>query len=161
MTVITAGVSPKIKELCERTGAMLAVVILAIGCSVPPTPTPTTPTPAPAPSPQAALGKEFSLAIGQGVSIASDKLSVKFLDVTEDSRCPKGVTCIWAGQVSCVVEVILSGNTDQIKLTAMGGSTSMSPPVSGYAFAFNVEPYPEAGKPIAKGDYRLNLTITK
>jgi hypothetical protein len=130
------------------TGAMLVVILVASGCSGRDTL-------------QESLGKEFTLTIGHGTSISSDKLSVKFLDVTEDSRCPKGVTCIWAGQVSCMLEVTINGNIDQVKLTETGGSTTTSQSVSGYSFAFNVEPYPVADKQITKEEYRLKLTIAR
>jgi hypothetical protein len=130
------------------SAAVLVVILVAIGCPG-------------RDSLQASLGKEFSLSIGQSASISSDKLSVRFLDVTDDSRCPEGVTCIWAGQVSCLVEVTTNGKTDQAKLTATGGNSTSSQSVSGYAFAFNMVPYPAAGKPITKGEYRLNLTVVK
>ncbi|MCX6013433.1 MAG: hypothetical protein NTV30_08520 [Chloroflexi bacterium] len=138
-------------ELMKRiflTAVILALILLAVGCSGRNTV-------------QAFLGKEFSLAIGQSATISGGELSVKLLDVTEDSRCPKGVTCVWAGQVNCMVEVTINGNTDKVKLTETGGSTITSQTIRGYIFAFKVEPYPEAGKQISKDDYRLKLSITK
>ncbi len=39
-----------------------------------------------------AAGQEFQLAPGQQVSISGQDLSIKFVSVNEDSRCPTGVT---------------------------------------------------------------------
>jgi hypothetical protein len=128
--------------------AIMMVIFLATGCSSENTL-------------EVSLGKEFSLAIGQSASISDERLSVKFLDVTEDSRCPKGVTCIWAGQVSCEVEVIRNGNIERAKLTALAGRIPASQIISGYSFAFNIEPYPEANNQITKEEYRLSVTIAK
>lgn len=41
---------------------------------------------------QASLGQEFTLSINQTATISGQNLSIKFIDVTEDSRCPTGAT---------------------------------------------------------------------
>ncbi len=38
------------------------------------------------------LGSQLVLKPGQTVNIAGEKLSLTFINVTEDSRCPTGVT---------------------------------------------------------------------
>lgn len=109
---------------------------------------------------KAGLGKQFPLAIGQTVVISGENLKIKFLDVTGDSRCPIGVTCIWAGEVSAVIQL---GDDSSANLTIVepghGGQSNQT--YSNYLFSFHVEPYPEAGKPIAQEDYRLLLTVDK
>jgi len=108
------------------------------------------------------LGQEVSLAPGQSADIAGENLKVRFNRVSEDSRCPTGVVCIWAGQVSCLVDVTDASGTQSVVLTA-GGLTSDPGKASykSYTLAFRVEPYPEAGKQIAERDYRLRLTVSK
>ena len=56
----------------------------------------------PDPSPQEAarevsLGQEFPLRAAEPVRIAGTDLLIAFDRVTEDSRCPVNVTCVWAG----------------------------------------------------------------
>ena len=41
------------------------------------------------------LGKTYTL----------DQVELVFVDVLSDSRCPKDVTCVWAGQAVALVEV--------------------------------------------------------
>ncbi len=40
----------------------------------------------------AAPGQEFQLKVGQTASISGEDLTLKFVRVSEDSRCPTGVT---------------------------------------------------------------------
>ena len=37
-----------------------------------------------------------SLRVGEQKTVAS-RLKIHFLEVTDDSRCPVGTTCVWAG----------------------------------------------------------------
>lgn len=66
---------------------------------------------------QGLLNEELSLSIGQGVSITGEDLVISFEDVTEDSRCPRNVTCVWAGRVSCVIELTHAGSSYRMTLT--------------------------------------------
>ncbi len=108
------------------------------------------------------LGKEFSLYLGDGAAVRGEGLSIVFADVTEDSRCPTGVVCIWAGQVSCSVLLTKSGGTYTETFTQSGlTSEPATESAMGYLFSFRVEPYPETGQEIAAGDYRLVMTVSK
>jgi hypothetical protein len=42
-------------------------------------------------------GEEFKLAIGEDAPISDTGLSLVFETVAEDSRCAKGVVCVWEG----------------------------------------------------------------
>ena len=111
---------------------------------------------------QAQLNEEFVLSVGQRVSIAGEDLEIKFKDVTGDSRCPNGVTCFWAGQVTCTVEIKHGGSSSQMALTDSGLTSEYSKATyEGYQFDFQVTPYPVAGQKIAKDAYRLHLIVSK
>ncbi len=86
---------------------------------------------------------------------------ITFKEVITDSRCPKNVTCIWAGQVSCLTEVTKDGTLNKLVLTQPGLSDPATESFNGYKVAFNVTPYPEAGNQIAQNEYRLVLTVSK
>ncbi len=108
----------------------------------------------------AKLGQEFTLAPGQAAAITGESLQIRFLEVVNDSRCPTGVTCIWEGQVSCQVEVIYSGSPNRMTLVQPGSGQGKAD-FNDYSLTFNVQPYPEAEKQIAKQDYRLSMVIAK
>lgn len=43
------------------------------------------------------LGKDFTLRPGESVHLSGTDLTLTFVAVPEDSRCPPTVQCIWAG----------------------------------------------------------------
>ena len=53
--------------------------------------------------PQVALGEAFTLKPGQSASVQDGALRVRFESVINDSRCPRGVTCIWEGDAVVAV----------------------------------------------------------
>ena len=108
----------------------------------------------------ASLGQEFILKPGQSASIPGEALKIRFLQILNDSRCPAGVTCIWAGEVSSLVEITYLDSPNRMVLTQPGSGPAKSA-FNGYDIAFDVQPYPEAGKQIPDRDYRLQLTIDK
>ena len=111
---------------------------------------------------KAPLGKEFSLPLGQTVYIEDQSLRVTFKEVLEDSRCPRGVTCIWVGRVTCVVEITHDGSSYRMALTEPGLSDEYSrESYEEYGLAFHVTPYPEEGKKIPPDEYSLRLTVSK
>ena len=57
------------------------------------------------PAPAARLGQPFSLRVGQRIGLKRAGLRIRFVAVTEDSRCPAGVTCVWAGNAKVQIEV--------------------------------------------------------
>jgi hypothetical protein len=109
------------------------------------------------------LDEEFSLSIGQSALIQGESLTIKFIEVTSDSRCPSDVTCIWVGEVSCLTEV-KKGNLGPLKLvlTEPGLNDQAATQIfDGYEIKFRVDPYPMSGKQIAKDEYRLVMSVTK
>jgi hypothetical protein len=108
------------------------------------------------------LGEEFSLRIDQSVVITGEDLEIRFVEVSEDSRCPKDVLCGWEGRVSAVVEISANGSLQQLKLTQPGLTEQPTREAyKEYQLTFKVEPYPQEGKEIAADEYRLLLTVTK
>ena len=108
------------------------------------------------------LNQEFALSIGQRASITGENLQIKFQEVLEDSRCPKDVTCVWQGRVRCKVEIVTDGFSDYIVLTQPGLSDEpVEQTYKDYLITFRVQPYPEAGKTIDPGEYRLLLNLSK
>ena len=112
---------------------------------------------------KAHLGEEFSLPIGQTFAITGENLSIKFVEVSEDSRCAKDVTCIWEGRVIAVVEISTGGSLQQLKLSQLGLTDEPSRESYGeYELTYKIEPYPEkATIEITADEYRLLLTVNK
>jgi len=110
---------------------------------------------------QASLDSEFILSIGQSARIGSEDLSIKFVEVIGDSRCPEGVVCIWEGEVSCLIDIDYGGTVLQKTLVQRGSPGSSESDFSDYRLRFGVNPYPKVGEQIKDSEYRLHMTVNK
>jgi hypothetical protein len=93
-----------------------------------------------------------------------------FKEVVNDSRCPKGVTCIWVGEVSIVISVYLDGKLiEDNTITIAGGNNKENATwISNYLPAakrnvkrISVFPYPKEGIRINPKDYYLKIGYLK
>ena len=115
---------------------------------------------------RAGLNENVVLRRGQWVSFKSRPLEMVFLRVVQDSRCPKGVTCIRAGDA--VVQF-------QAKSAEGGVQTFLAPlpegaPVDSIAWipwsdyrvrVLKLEPYPEAGVAVDSSAYVVTFIVKK
>ena len=103
-----------------------------------------------------------------GETIQFNDIELKFVAVLSDSRCPKGVNCVRAGEIIVLVDVFNNGKkVDQKELqftptsylqkriTNLFASKTLN--VSGY----NVLPYPEYGNKIKTEDYYIQLDVKR
>lgn len=111
------------------------------------------------------LNENFVLRVGQEVSVADQKLSVKFVSVPEDSRCPKGVNCIWAGNVRVQLQVTKTKSKPmkvELNLNPRDFPDGEGGNYGDYKIKLvKVDPYPVADQPIKAGDYTATLSISK
>ena len=110
------------------------------------------------------LGEEFSLALGEKTSIPSEDLTLQFLGVPVDDRCPTQVECEYSGQAFVEIEVV-TANRDSILLEF---NTNPWPDINlqiitelGYVFELiRLDPYPEQiDNPIQAEDYRAVMVV--
>lgn len=110
----------------------------------------------------ASLGQEFTLPVGEKASIEDEELTIKFVEVLGDSRCPAGVQCIQAGEAQCQLRFTYVGSpADMTIVQPGGGDVSATDYFIMYKIVFKLEPYPQAGQQIAASDYKLVMTVTK
>lgn len=109
---------------------------------------------------KASFDNEFSLTAGQIAELKGKQLTVQFEGIQDDSRCPKGATCIWQGKVRSIIKISDNGLTSKLVLTEPGLSSDRGKDTyKQYEFTSHIEPYPELGKEILSKDYRLFLII--
>lgn len=66
--------------------------------------------------------QKFTLRYGQQKRVAEGNLRIKFVAVVEDSRCPVGADCIWAGNAQIKVLAIDSrGEKKEMILNTASG----------------------------------------
>ncbi|MEO9321194.1 MAG: hypothetical protein ABI361_11015 [Nitrososphaera sp.] len=113
----------------------------------------------------ATLGEPFLLAYNQSVTVKDANLALHFANVTEDSRCPSDVRCIWAGRVSVLLNAKAADSDQpmaQLNLTAPAGSgASVTGALDGLTVTLqNVSPYPTSTSKPHLQDYVISLVVT-
>lgn len=107
------------------------------------------------------LDQSFTMRVSETVSVSGESLTVRFDAVTEDSRCPTGVQCFWAGNARVAVTLAKTGSAAQ----SLGLNTGLEPRIGSY-LDYTIElvslaPYPSATRPIAQRDYRATFVVRK
>ena len=100
------------------------------------------------------------LGVGDSFRVPGRALSIQFVRVVSDSRCPKGVTCIWEGDAVVAVRVI----ADAVEPETLELHTADVSRREGTAHGVRVhldrlEPLPGTERPPSAGDYRAFLSI--
>ena len=107
------------------------------------------------------IGETFTIGIDQTAQITDEEMAITFKEIIGDSRCPKGVTCIWAGMASARVTIVYKNDTYTIALNQPGLTSPVTETFFGFTLTYDIGPYPSAGEEITKKDYRLTVTVTK
>ena len=105
--------------------------------------------------------QEFKLKMGESAKSKPEGLEVEFHSVAEDSRCPKGVTCMWAGNAKVLLKVKKNGG----KPVDVELNTNSNPKTANYLDyelrLKELKPYPESDVTIKPSDYEVTLTLHK
>lgn len=156
----------------KRLVWVLSLCLFLAGCQLPPGLTPSGPSAAPK---TVELGEEVELRPGETALLAEPQLRLTFDKVTEESRCPSSVSCVWSGIVN--VQMTAVSQSQPSETFVVGGATDgegvitnaipdSSGPTSWPYGSFVVElkqvtPYPvHTDKPIAPDAYRAIVVIT-
>ena len=107
------------------------------------------------------LGQEFVLPIENEAVIKGENLHIKFLEVTADSRCPRNVECVWAGEASYTLRISQGDASEQVEITQPGADESVTDVWQDYEIHTSLGPYPQDPGDIEAGDYRLWISIKK
>ena len=108
----------------------------------------------------ARLGEQFSLRVGETAYLADTRLSIRLNAVPEDSRCPRDVVCVWAGNARVSLTLRDGSNADAVDLN----STLEPRAVTRWGYAVklvDVQPVPTAGQPIPAREYVVRLVVTR
>lgn len=135
----------------------LAVIAIALGaCATPSHPgDPGTVTP----GVQVPTGSGFDMIVGQEVQVQGTPLTIRFVGISEDSRCPSDVQCVWAGDA--VARVVLS--SQGTAGTEASLHTTLDPKsvtFAGYTVRLTaVKPVPRSGTSIPAASYVATFEV--
>ena len=103
--------------------------------------------------------------LGYGKTLNKDGISVKFVKVISDSRCPKDVNCIWAGEAEVLIDVFKNGVKREQRIIKVSSSYLSNASLvtvldDSELHVMNLAPYPEYDIKIKPEEYYLQL-VTK
>ena len=130
-----------------RSGAVFLCLFLMTGCDEVQT------------SPTSPVNAEFTLAPGESRRIEGELVTITFVGVSGDSRCPADAICVLGGSATVGIAVA-SGLSHQTYDLRTG---DMQPVVhDGLTIALvQLMPYPFSARTIAPGEYRATLKVTR
>lgn len=107
------------------------------------------------------LGIPFELGAGKTANSSDDKLRITFNAIGEDSRCPEGTTCMWAGQVTANITIgdSESSQTFDFRLEGKGTKPATKKFKEYSVNLMQVTPYPQDGTKIEKEKYAVQLKV--
>ncbi|HEX2722464.1 MAG TPA: hypothetical protein VHM24_06065 [Gemmatimonadaceae bacterium] len=110
---------------------------------------------------QVQTGREFDVAAGQEARVEGTPIVIRFQGVSNDSRCPADVQCVWAGNATVRFSVTRADGSS-VESTL---NTTLEPRVvtfDGFTLTLvALKPTPRAGKPVPAADYVATLQVTR
>lgn len=107
----------------------------------------------------------FSSELFTGEAFNFENKSIEFKEVISDSRCPKDVTCVWAGEAKVRIELFDNGKSLGDKILVLGNpSINLADFFGENEFslsALNLFPYPKISGKIKASEYQLVVEIEK
>lgn len=105
--------------------------------------------------------QKISVRVGKQTKASRSKLTVKFVELVEDSRCAEGTNCVWAGNATIKVSIKQGGEPEEIfemntNLGAKGAT------FGGYAiYLTSLTPTPKANVRINRNAYTATFSISR
>ncbi len=104
---------------------------------------------------------QFTLSRGSSARLDDGRLGILFRDVTQDSRCPEDVDCVWAGDAAVAVSVTISDRASEYELHS-SSQFATSVTVDGYRIQLvTLTPGRRSTGSIEPGAYRAELLATR
>lgn len=98
--------------------------------------------------------------INKQKKFSRSKLKVKFVSLIEDSRCPEGTNCVWAGNAKIKIEVSSNRGKEAFEVNTNLGPKGAQ--FDGYAInLIDLTPTPKANVKINRNSYTATFEITR
>jgi hypothetical protein len=106
------------------------------------------------------LGRPFDMKPAEVVTIQG--LRITFEGVTEDSRCPTGAQCVWAGDSAATFTLEKPPSAAEHRTLHTNGRFERQTDVDAFVVRLeDVKPYPKEGAAISPDEYRVTLIVMR
>ena len=101
-----------------------------------------------------------SIKSGQRKSVRNGEFTIKFVSVTEDSRCPVDANCIWAGNAKVQVKITGARGSKTMVMNTNAGPTGDQ--FDGWAiYLTELTPAPKSSSKIKPKAYKATFSIKR
>ena len=111
--------------------------------------------------PTVSENQRFTLAPNEVATVRDFDLSVQFVNVTGDSRCPADAVCIHGGDALVHIRVLDGGTSSPYELHTGDSSRASVTHKQARIALVELQPYPFSSRTISPGDYRATLTVSR
>ena len=106
------------------------------------------------------LGRPFDMKSAEVAKV--EGLQITFEGVSEDSRCPTGVQCMWAGDATATFRLEKPPAAAVERTLHTNGRFERETEWQGFVLRLeDVKPHPKEGMTIAPDDYRATIVVTR
>ena len=107
------------------------------------------------------VGRRAAGSLG-GETADLEGLQITFEGVSDDSRCPTGVQCVWAGDASATLTLQRRPAAAVHRTLHTNGRFERQTEYEGLVVRLDdIKPYPKNGVTIARDEYRATLVVTR
>jgi len=110
------------------------------------------------------LGEKFVLKVGEAIELQIDggTAVLQFAEVKGDSRCPKDVVCVRAGDAMAVLRDVAPNGESAVMEFVVDGRGAATAVFAGRTVAVaELLPYPVSTAPISQDEYRVTVVVSK
>ena len=106
-------------------------------------------------------GEIITVKVENEAKAAKSKITVRFTELVEDSRCPKGTNCVWAGEGKIKIQVSKAGEKSEIFEVSTSDQRDTAT-FAGYRLRLiGLKPQPAMNVRINRRSYTATIEITK
>lgn len=104
---------------------------------------------------------KVKLGVDKQKTATKDRLKIKFISVIEDSRCPIGTNCVWAGNAKIKIQVKdFRGRIETFEINTNGQPQAAD--FAGWHITLEkLTPHPAANIKINKNGYTATLSLSR
>ena len=107
------------------------------------------------------LGQEFTLAVGQSAVVVDESVRLTLKSVTDDSRCPVDVTCVWEGDAKVSVDVLTPTPREEHELHTSARFDREAKHGAYQIQLVRLEPAPRSTAKPTSSDYRATFVVVR